>query len=157
MLIDNQKYKLAVAAKSSKWGKQNLAVFRILKNFEKFCGLSGLSGLCVQFPAYVYDMCMTMCCAMVHVWQILEPLENSVLLRWAPSLKFRDKLKEHWEKKNLNWHTLGTYSLSPPKSQFAYFSRDTVPLRSLLFFWSYFVLRKEHAYTYKDFSLAHGK
>ena len=31
-LIDNQRYKLAVAAKSAKWGYKNLAVFCSMKN-----------------------------------------------------------------------------------------------------------------------------
>ena len=31
-LIDNQKYKIAVAAKSARWGKFFLAVFRCMKN-----------------------------------------------------------------------------------------------------------------------------
>ena len=30
-LIDNQKKKLAVAAKSAKWGQKNLSVFRCMK------------------------------------------------------------------------------------------------------------------------------
>ena len=42
-LIDNQKKKLAVAAKSANWGPKNLAVFRCMKNLADLADLAVLA------------------------------------------------------------------------------------------------------------------
>ena len=44
-LIDNQKKKLAVAAKSAKWGQKNLAVFHGMKNLADLADLVDLAVL----------------------------------------------------------------------------------------------------------------
>ena len=52
MLIDNQKTKSAVAAKSAKWGLKRFSSFPM---YAKFSGLSGLSGLVPNYACPILN------------------------------------------------------------------------------------------------------
>ena len=81
------------------------------------------------------------CACMANSWTTGEFCFTSMGAIFKISWQIKGTLK-----KNLNWHTLGTYSLSPPKVSVCILFSWHCPFKISPLFWSYFVLQKEHAY-----------